>query len=265
MKIHHAILASGLIAFARPALSHDEEKHEKKPDRPTSVDEKAFGREGDPKKASRTMNIQMSDKMRFTPAELIVKQGETVRFYAKNAGQVMHEMVLGTMEELKEHSAMMQKHAGMEHDEPYMAHVAPGKTEIMVWQFTEAGEFYYGCLVPGHFEAGMIGKVKVAAKSARASRHTESATFGNSGDSASRASESPAQVAEGEIRKVDRDAKKITIKHGPLDKLEMPAMTMVFQVRDVALLKTVKAGDRVKFEAEKISGAFVVTKIEPVQ
>jgi uncharacterized cupredoxin-like copper-binding protein len=55
----------------------------------------------------------------------------------------------------------MRMHPGMEHDEPYMAHVAPGKTQRMVWQFTNPGEYYYGCLVPGHFEAGMVGKVIV--------------------------------------------------------------------------------------------------------
>ena len=49
----------------------------------------------------------------------------------------------------------------MEHDEPYMAHVKPAKTESMVWQFTEAGKFYYACLMPGHFEAAMVGKVIV--------------------------------------------------------------------------------------------------------
>lgn len=64
---------------------------------------------------------------------------------------------------LKEHAELMLEHPGMEHDEPYMAHVGPGKTERMVWQFTKPGEFYYGCLVPGHFEAGMIGKIVVSA------------------------------------------------------------------------------------------------------
>jgi uncharacterized cupredoxin-like copper-binding protein len=49
----------------------------------------------------------------------------------------------------------------MEHDEPYMAHVAPGKTDTIVWQFTRAGEFHFGCLVPGHFEAGMVGTITV--------------------------------------------------------------------------------------------------------
>ena len=72
-----------------------------------------------------------------------------------------------------------------------------------------------------------------------------------------------AGLADGEVRKVDKDAKKITIKHGPLPKLDMPAMTMVFQVKDPAMLTRVKAGDKVKFEAEKVGGAFTVTRIEP--
>lgn len=70
---------------------------------------------------------------------------------------------------------------------------------------------------------------------------------------------------DGEVRKVDKDAKKITIKHGPLATLDMPAMTMVFQVKDPAMLDQVKAGDKVKFEAQKIGGAFTLTKIEPAK
>ena len=76
------------------------------------------------------------------------------------------------------------------------------------------------------------------------------------------ATQASGAMAEGEVRKVDKDAKKITIKHGPLQKLDMPAMTMVFQVRDPAMLDQVKAGDKVRFEAEKVGGGFVVTKIE---
>ena len=72
-----------------------------------------------------------------------------------------------------------------------------------------------------------------------------------------------AGLSDGEVRKVDKDAKKITIKHGPLQKLDMPAMTMVFQVKDPAMLEQVKAGDKIKFDAEKIGGAFTVTKIQP--
>ena len=154
-------LASVLAAFSLAAYPHGDAKHGKKAAKPISTEEKEFGREGDPKKVSRTVKVDMSDKMRFTPASLTIKQGESVKFVVKNSGKVMHEMVLGTMKELKEHAEMMRKHPTMEHDEPYMAHVAPGKTETMVWQFSKAGEFYFGCLVPGHFEAGMIGKLSV--------------------------------------------------------------------------------------------------------
>jgi uncharacterized cupredoxin-like copper-binding protein len=96
--------------------------------------------------------------------EVTVKRGEVVRFVPVNKGQVLHEMVRGTMDDLKKHAAMMRKHPGMHHAEPYMAHVAPGKSGEMGWQFTRAGEFYYACLVPGHFEAGMLGKVTVTAE-----------------------------------------------------------------------------------------------------
>jgi Cu/Ag efflux protein CusF len=74
--------------------------------------------------------------------------------------------------------------------------------------------------------------------------------------------ESGGQLTEGEVRKVDRDAKKITIRHGPIVNLDMPAMTMVFQVRDAALLEKVQAGDKVRFAAEKTGGAYAVTHIE---
>jgi Cu(I)/Ag(I) efflux system protein CusF len=80
--------------------------------------------------------------------------------------------------------------------------------------------------------------------------------------SAAGATQSASAMAEGEVRKVDKDAKKITIKHGPLQRLEMPAMTMVFQVKDPAMLDRVKAGDKIRFDAEKVGGAFTVTKIE---
>lgn len=66
----------------------------------------------------------------------------------------------------------------------------------------------------------------------------------------------------GEVTKVDQAASKITIRHGPIKKFEMDGMTMVFSVKDPALLKSVKAGDKVRFEADRISGQFTVTKIE---
>jgi uncharacterized cupredoxin-like copper-binding protein len=125
-------------------------------------EEQAFGRKGDPSKVSRTIELDLSDAMRFAPAELAVKRGETVRFRLKNSGKVMHEMVLGTMRDLEAHAETMRNDPGMHHHgEPGMVHVAPGKTASLVWQFTNPGEFHYACLVPGHFEAGMVGRIQV--------------------------------------------------------------------------------------------------------
>jgi len=161
MKTRSAFIAALIFATAPAAWAHNEAKHPSAANKGLSIEEKAFGREGDPKKAVRTINIDMNDKMRFTPANVSVKQGETIRFVVKNSGKVMHEFVLGTMSELKEHAVLMQKFPGMEHAEPYMAHVAPGKTETIAWQFTKAGNFNFGCLLPGHLEAGMVGSVTV--------------------------------------------------------------------------------------------------------
>ena len=72
-------------------------------------------------------------------------------------------------------------------------------------------------------------------------------------------------LSDGEIRKVDKDAKKLTIKHGPLKNLDMPGMTMVFRVKDPAMLDQVKKGDKVRFVAEDANGAYTVTKIEPAK
>jgi uncharacterized cupredoxin-like copper-binding protein len=149
-----ALLGHGL------ALAHGEPHQPPKIDH-SKAEEQPFGRAVDPKRASRTIRIEMSDAMRYSPSEINVKRGEAVRFLFQNNGKLMHEFVLGTLQELRAHGELMQKFPAMEHDEPYMAHVAPGKSAEMGWQFTQPGEFYFGCLIPGHFGAGMIGRVIV--------------------------------------------------------------------------------------------------------
>lgn len=159
------IITAAFVAGGPPALAHGPEPHGKKAAAgKISTEEKAFGRQGDPKKVSKTIQVDMADTMRFSPDTLTVKAGDTVKFVVKNSGKQMHEMVLGTEKELKEHAALMLKFPTMEHEEPYMAHVAAGKTEEIVWQFTKAGEFHFGCLIPGHFEAGMKGRILVVSK-----------------------------------------------------------------------------------------------------
>lgn len=127
-------------------------------------EQKPWGIGGDAAAVRRTVEIRMDDAMRFTPARIEVREGETVRFRVRNAGKVLHEMVIGTPEELKAHAEMMKKHPGMEHDEPYMAHVGAGKRGDMVWNFNRAGTFQFACLIPGHFEAGMVGTIVVQPK-----------------------------------------------------------------------------------------------------
>ncbi len=150
-----------MIALSNSAMAHGEKPHARKFSALQLSEEHAFGKAGDANKVSRTIAIGMSDAMRFNPAQISVKRGETVRFVAKNNGKIMHELVIGTMKDLKAHAEQMKKFPGMEHDEPYMAHVAPGKTADIIWQFTKAGDFDFACLIAGHFEAGMVGKIRV--------------------------------------------------------------------------------------------------------
>lgn len=87
-------------------------------------------------------------------------------------------------------------------------------------------------------------------------------------DHAAHHPEAKAQAAEwsdGEVRRVDKGANKVTIKHGPLKNLDMPPMTMVFQARDAAMLDKVKAGDKIRFEAGKVGEQYVVNRIEPAK
>ena len=162
MNLARVLLLSFAFIWASVALAHDP-SHATKARKSMSTEEHAFGREGDPRKVSRTVAIDMSDAMRYSPGTLQVKRGETIRFEVTNSGKMLHELVLGTMADLKAHAELMRKYPGMEHDEPHMLHVQPGRKQTLVWQFTKLGEFYYACLMPGHFEAGMVGKIIVAA------------------------------------------------------------------------------------------------------
>lgn len=161
MKRLHALVAAALLGVSLGAAAHGDEAHGKKAAGPVKMEQKAWGIAADAKAAKRTIEINMMDNMRFSPERIEIKEGETVRFVVKNSGKVMHEMVLGTKKELDEHAALMAKFPGMEHEEPYMTHVGPGKTGEIVWTFNRPGEFDFACLIAGHYQAGMVGKVNV--------------------------------------------------------------------------------------------------------
>jgi uncharacterized cupredoxin-like copper-binding protein len=154
MKILFAVCSIALALGSSQVRAHgDDLRH------PGNDD--TFGKPGDPAKVSRTIAVDMSDAMRFTPSNVRVKKGETVRFVVKNSGQLKHEMVLGTAKELREHAELMKKFPEMEHEDPNQLSLDPGKDGELVWQFTRPGTFEFACLQPGHFDAGMRGKIAV--------------------------------------------------------------------------------------------------------
>ena len=151
-----------LLLASSPAVhAHGDDDHGAAKQSKASSEPTAFGQAGDPAKVDRTINVTMNDQMRFDPATIAVRQGETVRFRLTNRGAVLHEMVLGTENELRKHAELMRRFPDMEHDDAHMAHVKPGANGEIVWKFDRKGEFGFACFVPGHFEAGMIGKVVV--------------------------------------------------------------------------------------------------------
>ncbi len=119
------------------------------------------GRPGDPSRVTRTIEVMMNDTMRFAPEQLKFKAGETVRFVVRNDGKIRHEMVIGSAAELTEHAEMMRSNPAMQHADPNMVSLAPGQHRDLVWQFDKPGGFDFACLVPGHLEAGMTGKIEV--------------------------------------------------------------------------------------------------------
>lgn len=135
------------------------------------ADANAIGQPGKPENVNRTITITMLDSMRYSPATISVKQGETIRFVVKNSGEIKHEIVLGTEKELREHYEVMKKNPEMEHEDENMITVQPGKSGELIWRFTNAGKVGFACLMPGHYDAGMKGVVTVKSSVGKGTEH----------------------------------------------------------------------------------------------
>jgi uncharacterized cupredoxin-like copper-binding protein len=157
-----AVVAMALSAA--PALAHGNKPHAG--GAVTKV-QTEWGIAADRIQARRSIEVAMGDDMRFRPERIELRLGETVRFVVRNKGRQMHEFVIGTRAENRKHAELMLKHPGMEHDEPWMAHVEPGRAGEIVWTFNRAGEFEFACLIAGHYQAGMVGTIRVAAAAPR--------------------------------------------------------------------------------------------------
>jgi uncharacterized cupredoxin-like copper-binding protein len=119
---------------------------------------------GNPKKPARVVLVTMREgdgKMMFVPDRIEIKRGEQIRFVLQNFGELDHEFILATTEENVKHAEEMKKNPDMEHDDPNAKRLKPKKKDEIVWRFTKAGTFEYGCLIPGHRDAGMLGTIVV--------------------------------------------------------------------------------------------------------
>jgi uncharacterized cupredoxin-like copper-binding protein len=122
------------------------------------------GMPGDPKKPARVIKIDMKEedkRMMFDLAQITVRKGEQIRFVLFNEGTESHEFVLATTAENRKHAELMKKFPGMEHADPNAKRLTVFEQGDLLWQFTKTGEFEFACLIPGHREAGMFGKVTV--------------------------------------------------------------------------------------------------------
>ena len=125
------------------------------------------GKPGNPENVSRTIELQMTFK-HFKPSRINVKKGETIKFVLKNVSEKKHEIMIGTMEELKEHAKAMRKNPDWVHVDPNQVAVEAGNTRELIWQFTEAGTIPFACPRHGHFRS-MRGEIKVTEKGNMAS------------------------------------------------------------------------------------------------
>ncbi|MFG1261018.1 cupredoxin family protein [Xanthobacter sp. DSM 24535] len=155
MKTRILVAALAALSLSTAALADAGHSH---------GDERAYGEPGDPKKSGRVVQVTMREadgKMEFIPNRIEIRKGEQVKFVLRNNGELDHEIVLATLDENLKHAVEMAKNPDMEHDDPNAKRLAPKKTGEIVWKFTKAGEFDFSCLIPGHREAGMFGKIVV--------------------------------------------------------------------------------------------------------
>jgi Cu/Ag efflux protein CusF len=176
--------------------------------------------------------------MIFEPNSFEFEQGETIRFNVTNKGELEHEFVIDNVEGNAAHKEVMAK-MDMEHDDPNSIRLDEGQSGEVIWTFANAGTFEFACLIPGHYESGMSGPINVSQKMAQADM----------------------EYTKGTITKVDAKGGKVTIDHGPLLNLDMPAMKMVFRA-DEAMISKLSEGQNIEFVAEPVKGKLTVTQLK---
>jgi len=147
-------LLCSLVAFSTPASAHP--GGDEKP----GGEHLWFGHPGTPSAVNRTIKVRLLD-IRFEPTTLTVRVGDTVKFEIANQGALEHEFLLADASEQAEHEREVQAMPTMKMDHINGVSVGPGKRATLIWTFTQFGDLEYGCHVPGHFVAGMVGHLLV--------------------------------------------------------------------------------------------------------
>lgn len=157
MTLKTLALAAALFSFPLTALAAG--THE------GGHDEYAIGMKAEKSKGLRTIDITMREtdagEMVFEPKVLKFKKGETVILNFANKGETDHEFVMDTEKNVLEHKVAMEKNPDMEHADDNSLRLKPGATGQIVWTFSKGGKYSFACLIPGHYEAGMHGKLDV--------------------------------------------------------------------------------------------------------
>ena len=215
-----------------------------------------IGAPGDATKVDRTITVIMVEtdngEMLLEGDEMTFKTGETIRFVIENKGELEHEFVLDTMERNAEHKIEMAK-MDMEHDDPNRIRLDAGASGEVIWTFANDGTFEAACLIPGHYESGMYRAVAVGEHAVQAGMKAQTADV--------QMAQADVEYTKGTVTKVDAKGGKVTIDHGPLLNLDMPAMKMVFRA-DEAMIAKLSAGQEIEFVAEPVKGKLTVTQLK---
>ena len=158
-----AALSFGLAKYLGDGAGHDHGAHSHGPAPVISQSATAAPTNAPTNQAVREIRLSVDDTMRFTPARWDAKVGETVRIVLTNTGKLPHELVIGSQTEVESHAKAMSNHSHS-HAHSNVVSAAPGQTAQADYTFTQAGTFTMGCLVAGHFEAGMRGTIEVSSK-----------------------------------------------------------------------------------------------------
>lgn len=201
----------------------------------------AAGMPGMADDVTRTINVSMREtedgEMLFEPRSFEFQTGETIRFIVTNEGELEHEFVIDDVAGNAKHKGQMAA-MDMEHDDPNSIRLDEGKSGEVIWKFSNAGTFEFACLIPGHYESGMHGPIKVSQE----------------------VDGTGVEYTRGTIKKIDANGGKVTINHGPLLNLDMPGMTMVFRA-DETLIARMSEGQDIEFIAEPVKGKLTVTQL----